>query len=167
MDLTREVLLARARELVEPLRARAGQAEELRYVPQENVDAIVDAHLMRIATPRKFGGLDVSYETMLEAGVILASGCGSTGWCYALWAVDSWIARLVSARSPGGDLCDWPRRADLRHVQPDGRPLDAGAGRLPVEWSLGVRERRLLVHVDLPGLPGAGRRPDVGGTSAR
>jgi 3-hydroxy-9,10-secoandrosta-1,3,5(10)-triene-9,17-dione monooxygenase len=92
MDIARATLLERARELVEPLRARAAHTEELRHVPEESVKAIVEAQLMRIATPRKFGGLDVPYETMLEAAVILGSGCGSTGWCYALWAVDSWIA---------------------------------------------------------------------------
>ncbi|MBV9897919.1 MAG: hypothetical protein JO020_27505 [Chloroflexi bacterium] len=94
--LTRELLLGRARELAEPLRSRAAETEALRHVPHESVESIVGAQLMRIATPRKFGGLDVPYETMLEAAVILGSGCGSTGWCYALWAVDSWIAGLFS-----------------------------------------------------------------------
>jgi alkylation response protein AidB-like acyl-CoA dehydrogenase len=92
VEVTRAALLDRARQLVEPLRARAAQTEALRHVPEESVEAIVAAQLMRIATPKKFGGLGVPYETMLEAAVILASGCGSTGWCYALWAVDSWMA---------------------------------------------------------------------------
>jgi alkylation response protein AidB-like acyl-CoA dehydrogenase len=93
-DVTASSLLARARELIEPLRSRAAETEQLRYVPRENVDAIIAAELMRIATPKKFGGLSVPYSTMLEAAVILGSACGSTGWCYALWAVDSWMAGL-------------------------------------------------------------------------
>ena len=94
MQVTRDELLARARALVEPLKTRAAETEALRHVPAENVQAIVGADLMKIATPRRFGGFDVPYATMLEAAVILGSGCGSTGWCYALWAVDSWLAGL-------------------------------------------------------------------------
>jgi alkylation response protein AidB-like acyl-CoA dehydrogenase len=94
VELGPEALLARARQLVEPLRAQAAETESLRHVPRSSVDAIIEAGLMRIATPKWFGGLDVPYATMLEAAVVLGTGCGSTGWCYALWAVDSWLAGL-------------------------------------------------------------------------
>jgi len=74
-DTAGEILLARARQLVEPLRARAAQTEELRHVPRASVEAIVDAQLMRIAAPKRFGGLtDVRYATMLEAAAILGVG---------------------------------------------------------------------------------------------
>jgi alkylation response protein AidB-like acyl-CoA dehydrogenase len=123
VEVTRAALLDRARQLVEPLRARAAQTEALRHLPEESVEAIVAAQLMRIATPKKFGGLGVPYETMLEAAVILASGCGSAGWCYAMWAVDSWLTGWFPLAA----------QEDIFASGPDG-PDTGGASDRGVRW---------------------------------
>ena len=88
--LAPEELLRRASELVPALRERAAQTEELRRIPDESVRDLLASELHLIGVPRRFGGLDVDYGLMLEVGALLGSGCGSTSWCYSIWAAHSW-----------------------------------------------------------------------------
>ena len=90
-ELTPEELLGRASGLVPALRDRAAQTEELRRIPDESVRDILASGLHLIGVPRRFGGLDVDYGLMLEAGARLGSGCASTAWCYSLWTAHAWL----------------------------------------------------------------------------
>lgn len=89
---TREALLDRCAALLPELRGRAAATEQLRRVPDENVAALVDSGLTKIAVPKTFGGLDVGYDLMLEVSIELAKACGSTSWCYSLWGAHAWLA---------------------------------------------------------------------------
>ena len=55
--IEREELLQRATELVPVLRQRAAYAEELRRLPQETIDDLRAAELLRATQPVRFGGL--------------------------------------------------------------------------------------------------------------
>jgi 3-hydroxy-9,10-secoandrosta-1,3,5(10)-triene-9,17-dione monooxygenase len=87
---TREELRRRAAELVPVLKERAGRTEELRQIPPESVRDLVTSGLIRIGNPARYGGhgleLDLAHEVSWELG----RGCGSTAWCYSLWAVHNW-----------------------------------------------------------------------------
>lgn len=85
--VSREELLRRARELVPALKERAAAAEAATKVPEESMRDIVDAELIRIGTPVRYGGFDVEIELMNEVSIELARGCPSTAWCYVLWAL--------------------------------------------------------------------------------
>ena len=89
--LTPDVLLRRASEIVPALRERAGYTEELRRIPDETVQDLLESGLYRIAVPQMFGGLDVDYALMLEIGALLAVGCPSTSWCYCIWSAHAWL----------------------------------------------------------------------------
>jgi 3-hydroxy-9,10-secoandrosta-1,3,5(10)-triene-9,17-dione monooxygenase len=90
VNATREELLRRASQLVPVLRERAGRAEQLRQIPPESVEDLVASGLIRIGNPGRYGGhgleLDLAHEVSWELG----RGCGSTAWCYSLWAVHNW-----------------------------------------------------------------------------
>lgn len=86
-DLTAEELLGRAADLVPILKSRAAHNEELRRIPGETVLDILSAGLYRIGVPPRFGGLDVDYGLVLDVGMELGRGCGSSSWCYSVWAV--------------------------------------------------------------------------------
>ena len=96
--LTLEEALARARELVPRLRARAANAEELRRCPDETVRELNDSGLMRLLQPRRVGGSEADWVALIDVSSELARGCGSTAWNWANWAVHHWMLAL------------WPRQ---------------------------------------------------------
>ena len=88
---TPEALLRRESDLAPALNDRAAETEVLRRIPDETVQEILASGLYRIGVPQRFGGIDVDYGVMLEAGALLGSGCASTAWCYCLWAAHAWL----------------------------------------------------------------------------
>ena len=84
-------LLKRAGELTPVFKERARLTEEMRRVPAESVQDMIEAGLHLVGVPRRFGGLDVDYGAGHEAGIELARGCASTSWCYSLWVAHSWL----------------------------------------------------------------------------
>lgn len=86
----RDELLRRAAELVPVLKERAARAEELRQVPPETVQDLVSSGLIRIGNPERYGGHGIELDAVYDVGWELGRGCGSTAWCYSLWAVHNW-----------------------------------------------------------------------------
>jgi 3-hydroxy-9,10-secoandrosta-1,3,5(10)-triene-9,17-dione monooxygenase len=96
-DLTSDELIARAEELVPVIAERAAQAEELRRVPEETVRDLVDAGLVRVANPERYGGYSgVDIDTLFEVGWRLAQGCGATGWFYTVTQSHNWMMGFAS-----------------------------------------------------------------------
>ena len=79
-----EELLSKASAMVPILKDRATNTEELRRIPDETVQDLLSSGLYLIGVPQRFGGFDVDYGLILEAGAELGKGCGSTAWCYSL-----------------------------------------------------------------------------------
>jgi len=92
--LTLGEALARARELVPALRARAANAEALRRTPDESVAELQSSGLMRLMQPRRVGGSECDWVAMIDVSSELARGCGSTAWNWANWAVHHWMLAL-------------------------------------------------------------------------
>jgi 3-hydroxy-9,10-secoandrosta-1,3,5(10)-triene-9,17-dione monooxygenase len=96
---TRRVLsgadaVGRARGLVERLRARAAKADAERRIADETIAEINAAGLFRIQAPRMFGGSQLGIGPLIETVAVIASGCGSTGWVYAVLSGHNWIVSL-------------------------------------------------------------------------
>jgi alkylation response protein AidB-like acyl-CoA dehydrogenase len=97
--VSREELIRRAEELVPTLAARAEETERLRRIPEENLRALEEAGLTRVMNPHHHGGYPgIDYDTFFELGLRIASGCGSTGWCYAVAMVHNWHVGLADER---------------------------------------------------------------------
>ena len=88
---TREDVIDRAKALLPTLRERAGRAEELRRVPEETVRDFIDAGILRVGVPQKYGGVPVEYDVTFDAGMELGRACGASAWCYSLWVVHNWL----------------------------------------------------------------------------
>jgi 3-hydroxy-9,10-secoandrosta-1,3,5(10)-triene-9,17-dione monooxygenase len=88
----RDELLRRARELVPVLAERAPEAERLRRLPDETVADLRRSELLRIANPDRYGGHGIDFDLIFDVSWELARGCGSSGWCYSIWAVHNWLA---------------------------------------------------------------------------
>jgi 3-hydroxy-9,10-secoandrosta-1,3,5(10)-triene-9,17-dione monooxygenase len=92
-------LLARAEALVPVLRERAGRTEELRQLPDETIDDLHRSGLFRILQPRRVGGSELPFRSIVELVAVIARGCGSTGWVLANLAAHHWLLSM------------WPKRA--------------------------------------------------------
>lgn len=82
--LTYDQVMANARDLVPILEKRAAATEELRRLPDETMEDLYDAGLLRIYTPAAYGGLELEWPALPEAARIVGRVCPSTAWIIAV-----------------------------------------------------------------------------------
>ena len=92
--MDREAFVRQAAELVPVLRERAPQAEALRCVPQETIDDLGRADLLRVPVPERFGGCGLDVDLIPSVAAELGRGCGSTAWCYGIWTAGNWAVGM-------------------------------------------------------------------------
>lgn len=102
-----------ARDLF-PLIAEAAERTSPGPVPPETVDAIADAGLHAVATPREVGGAELSLVEQLDVYAELARADGSAGWCA--------MANAVTIAFFGA----WTPASFADQLFADGVPLAAG-----------------------------------------
>ncbi|MGW3959584.1 acyl-CoA dehydrogenase family protein [Amycolatopsis sp. NPDC005003] len=90
----RTELAARATKLVPLLQKNAGWAEEHRRLPEETIDALADAGLLKLRMPARYGGYESDTATVVDVLSELARGDASTSWTAAVWAISSWVVGL-------------------------------------------------------------------------
>lgn len=104
-----EELVARARALAPKLRARADETEAARQIPRVSIDEIVDAGLGgRMLTPARFGGDELTLDTMYDVAVELGKGCASTSWCATLLPHSCHIVGLFPEEAQQAVWADGP-----------------------------------------------------------
>jgi len=135
---TAQQLLERARELVPGIRERACDAERLRSLPPETVAELGEAGILRALQPRAFGGDELSMRALVELSAEVARGCGSSGWCTAIFAVHNWMLGLFPAQAQRDVWGKDPRALSVAVFAPTGtsEPVEGGH-RLSGRWSFG------------------------------
>src|SRR5919197_1047185 len=93
------VLLERAEALVPVLRERAAKAEELRRMPDETIEDLHRSGLFRILQPKRVGGSELPFRSIVELVSVISRGDGSTGWVLANLAAHHWLLGM------------WPKQA--------------------------------------------------------
>ena len=89
-----EELLARAEALVPVLRERAGHTEELRRLPDETIEDLHRAGLFRILQPKRVGGSELPFRSIVELVSVIGKGDGSTAWVLANLAAHHWMLAM-------------------------------------------------------------------------
>src|SRR5216683_3476333 len=92
-------LLACAEALVPVLRERAGRTEELRRLPDETIDELHQSGLFRILQPKRVGGSELPFRSIVELVAVIGRGDGSTAWVLANLAAHHWLLGM------------WPKEA--------------------------------------------------------
>ena len=87
-------VLDAVRDLVPTLRDNGAEAENRRWIPDENVQLLEKARVFQVAVPRRFGGLDLPVADQAEIMSEVARGCGSTGWVVSAWTSSTWMGAL-------------------------------------------------------------------------
>jgi len=130
-------LLRRASELLPVLRERAARAEQLRRLPPESVKDLVSSGLVRIGTPRRYGGngldIDAGHAVVWELG----RACGSTAWCCSLWIVHNWWLGHFSERAQDDFFASGPDTLASTCLNPAGGTAEpvTGGFRVSGRWS--------------------------------
>jgi alkylation response protein AidB-like acyl-CoA dehydrogenase len=119
--------LERALALVPAIRARAGEAEAERTTPVETIDALRDARLFGISTPRRYGGSELSFSAMVEVAAALGSACGSTGWVYGVLTGHNWMVALFPEAAQAEVFAD-PRALTASVFRMGGKTVPAPGG---------------------------------------
>lgn len=80
--------------LIPTLRENGREAEDNRWIPQDNIDLLDKAGVFRLAVPARFGGLDVPLADQTAVVSEISRGCASTGWVASAWVQGAWVASL-------------------------------------------------------------------------
>lgn len=86
-----DALVARAAALRPLLRERASDTEQARMVLPEVMEKLRSEGLFRIIQPRRFGGYELDFPTLMRCVWEVSRGCGSTGWVYMIGAIHQWL----------------------------------------------------------------------------
>ena len=90
-----EELIGRAASLVPLLRRNALEGERLRRLPDENVRALEEAGLLRIALPVARGGYGADPAVLAKVMTSIASGCAATAWVTMIYNSVAQLAELL------------------------------------------------------------------------
>ena len=101
--------LDRARELRSLIDENAAKTDGL-PIPQETVNALVDADLHKVMVPDAVGGLELPVNECIDIWTEISRADGSVGWClmascaatayFAAWCPDEHIERMFSDGVP-------------------------------------------------------------------
>jgi 3-hydroxy-9,10-secoandrosta-1,3,5(10)-triene-9,17-dione monooxygenase len=130
-------LLRRASELLPVLRERAARAEQLRRLPPETVKDLVSSGLVRIGTPRRYGGNGLDIDAGHAVAWELGRACGSTAWCCSLWIVHNWWLGHFSERAQDDFFASGPDTLASTCLNPAGGTAEpvTGGFRVSGRWS--------------------------------
>jgi 3-hydroxy-9,10-secoandrosta-1,3,5(10)-triene-9,17-dione monooxygenase len=133
---TRKVLLRRAANLVPVLRDRAERTESLRQLPDETVQDLIDAEIIRIGVPDRYGGLGIEYDAMFEVAWELGRGCGASAWCYGLWAVHAMVVGFFPPDGQEEFFATGPNTLASSSYNPAGKSVEPvpGGYRISGHW---------------------------------
>jgi 3-hydroxy-9,10-secoandrosta-1,3,5(10)-triene-9,17-dione monooxygenase len=89
--LTWEQALETVRALAPRLKARAALTESSRRIPEETLQELHASGLMRVLQPRRVGGSELPWVSLIDIGSGLAAACASTAWNWVNYAVHHWM----------------------------------------------------------------------------
>ncbi|GIN69551.1 acyl-CoA dehydrogenase [Bacillus sp. J14TS2] len=89
-----EGLLEKAEVMIPNLRARINETENLRSIPQSTINELIDAGLLKLLTPKKYGGYQLKFRQCLDIVSQIGKGCGSTAWVVATINFANWMVSV-------------------------------------------------------------------------
>ena len=84
-----------ARSIQPVLKANAAMARQIRRPADESVAAVVEAGLIGILRPKRYGGPGLELSDMIDVADLLAEGCPGTAWDYGVWELHNWIVGML------------------------------------------------------------------------
>ena len=91
--------LERARGLVPALRERATRGDEARRMLPETEADLHRTGLFRFVQPKRYGGMELDFVSMVEVPAEIGRGCASTAWNVGNLAIHHWMLALYDERA--------------------------------------------------------------------
>jgi alkylation response protein AidB-like acyl-CoA dehydrogenase len=92
-------LVARARELAPLLRKNAPTSEANRRVEEETIEAMAKAGLLKVCTPKRYGGWEMNTRAMLDTSAAIAEADGGAAWVANLNNICCWLTSLFPVKA--------------------------------------------------------------------
>ena len=127
--VSREEAVSRARELVPELRERAKRGEDERGMLPEIQADLHRSGLFRIVQPRRWGGMELDFVSLVDVPAELARGCASTAWNVGNYAIHQFLVALYDERTQDevwGENPDVLIAAGIAYPQGQARMVDGG-----------------------------------------
>ncbi|HKM16572.1 MAG TPA: flavin-dependent monooxygenase [Marinospirillum sp.] len=134
-------MLEKLKELLPAIRANASKAEELRKIPQENVDMLHAIGMNRAFLPKAYGGLEMSLPEFTECIAMLAGACCSTAWAYSLLCTHNHQMAMFSKQAQDEFWGENPDAIASSSIAPFGQYEETEGGIIftgDMKWSSGV-----------------------------
>ena len=81
------------------LARNAAQGAAGRRIPDESLEALAEAGMLRLLVPKRYGGHQASMRAALETLAAVAEADGSAGWVAAIWQSNVVILGLFSRKA--------------------------------------------------------------------
>ena len=105
----RQELVAKATALHPLLEKNADAAEKARSLPDETFEALVEAGMLRLMKPRRYGGLEAGHRTYLDVVTELArSGYAEASWYGFILNMTDWIVGMMHQDAQDAVWADSP-----------------------------------------------------------
>ena len=105
----REEMVARAAALTPRVAERAEEVERTREIHPDTVEDFWKTGLWSILKPRRYGGLELDYGTVIDIPDRIARGCASTAWIYSNLISHDWMLPMWRAEAQDAVWKDNPR----------------------------------------------------------
>jgi len=92
-------LVAKARELGPLLRKNGPIGETDRRVTDESIEAVAKAGLLKVCTPKRYGGWEMNTRAMLDVSAAVAEADGGTAWVVNLNNICCWLTSLFPVKT--------------------------------------------------------------------
>lgn len=89
----------RANALIPQLRDRATRTEELRRLPPETERDLHEAGLFRVVQPKRVGGYEFDYVSLVDCAELLGKGDASAAWNFGNLASHHWMLGMFDKRA--------------------------------------------------------------------
>ena len=134
-------MLEKLQEILPAIRANATKTEELRQVPQENIDMLHGIGLNRAFLPKAYGGLEISLPEFTNCIAALAGACCSTAWAYSLLCTHNHQMAMFSKEAQDEFWGENPDAVASSSIAPFGQYEETEGGIIftgDMKWSSGV-----------------------------
>jgi alkylation response protein AidB-like acyl-CoA dehydrogenase len=96
---TMDELVERARQIAPILRKNSAAGDANRRVEEESIDAMAKAGVMKVCTPRRYGGWQMNTRAMLDVSAALAEADGGAAWVANLNNICCWLTSLFPVKA--------------------------------------------------------------------
>ncbi len=133
---TGEEVLGRIREILPLIKRNAAEGDLNRRVPEETINALKDAGAFRIATPRRYGGLETNLRTMVDVTALIAEADGGAAWVVNVSNTNVWIACTQGREKADEMFADGPDAIVAGVLAPTGKARKVPGGyRVTGTWA--------------------------------